>query len=276
MASYQHLITIILLLFLSSGMAGCTGGSYQQPSVSYMPRAGTSGQLEYTIVLANYRGAGSMEQAQRVQQQAQQLLSEDIWLSYQEPDTVMVNYGHFQGSDKSSQTQREWQKVKQPNFYSKLKAGAYQFSYIRELPQVDPAAPDEWNLLNSDCFYSLEIGTYFNVPDASYYNRKADAVAGVRNLRAEGKTAFFVHGQKESRVYVGCFPREAVQTFNQHGKVEITLAPLAQLMIDQYQFWLENGAKVITVQHTPQGQEFKIPRKPVLVNIDLLAEEINF
>jgi len=95
---------------------------------------------------------------------------------------LAVNYGRFANN---KQAKKAFRKVKQN--YKALRAGYLQFPYIKEIPRPNPAAPAQWDLLNNNCDFTFEIGTYFDLPEKNYYNRKQDAVNAVKKLRQEGE-----------------------------------------------------------------------------------------
>jgi hypothetical protein len=246
-----------LAWILAAGGCGGPAAAGSKPETNI----GVASKGRFTITLAQYDFEDRSENAQLLMQRAKAVLkTNEIWLD-REPDRLSVNYGHFEKNMPDSPIQRELAKIKK--IYKQLDAGPYQFCYIREVAESDPTAPREWNLLNQDCYYSLEIGTYFNVPEKEYYNRKADAVQAVKVLRESGDPAFFVHGRNESRVFIGCMP------FN-------VSEPFIKLVLRKYPFRFENGAKVYNIRQNTEGQKVRLPVDSILIEVSLLKKELPF
>ncbi|MBN1437483.1 MAG: hypothetical protein JW936_10460, partial [Sedimentisphaerales bacterium] len=247
------------------------GGGEAVPDRGRVPgrTMGASGGQDaaLTIVLAEYLPEGWYE-AQGLQARAQGVLgSSDVWL--EQTDTgVSVRYGHF---NRYEEAERAFGVVR--NNYAAMDAGGYQFCYIYNIPRPNPPIPRDWDLFENNCGYSLEIATYYNVPEEDYYDRKADAVRAVESLRAEGETAYLVHGNQESRVFVGCFPRDVVQTAYVNGELQQVVNPLVQAFINRYEYRYENGGVVYNVGHDGMGGSTRTPIRPVLVNVDTFWEE---
>jgi hypothetical protein len=70
----------------------------------------------------------------------------------------------------------------------------------------DPPAPKEWELSNDHGYWTLQIAVYKGSPQ-----RKQMAVDAVRDFRAHGVEAYYRHGDNTSEVYIGGWPRDAVQ-----------------------------------------------------------------
>lgn len=262
------LLSCLSLAYLATMLTGCggpTGSHFQSRTQANIKKT------RFTIELASYNQFDRIQLAQQLQQRAKTSLpGDDIWLDHNEQG-LSVNYGHFQNHDKA---RRQLQLVKK--YYKKLNAGQYQFCYIKIIAQPDPPAPPEWNLLYNNCHYSLEIGLYYDVPEKKYYNRKADAVQAVKNLRHDVKNAFFLHGRFQSRVYVGCFPASIKQQTYQHGKLVTTLSPFVELLIKKYPYRYENGGKIFDIIHGPNNKKIRAPRRPTLVEIDTIRHNIPF
>ncbi|MGF1633256.1 MAG: hypothetical protein ACFCVE_05345 [Phycisphaerae bacterium] len=79
-------------------------------------------------------------------------------------------------------------------------------AFFVPLEQPDPAAPPEWNLLNAQGHWSLQIAAFRDHPD-----RKQAAVESVRQARAQGIEAYYFHGPSISSVMVGSWPESAVR-----------------------------------------------------------------
>jgi hypothetical protein len=262
----------VIGLFLN----GCGGSGQGGYSSAVMPVAGSGssgGKGRFTIMLAQYTQMDQVQKAQELQQRAKKLLnSDDVWLEHS-LGSIIVNYGHFDNNTPNSQAGKELERV--VKLYSSMRAGAYQFCYIREIAPPDPPAPQEWDLLKSDCFLSLEIATYYDVPEKNYFNRKADAVQAVRNLRAEGVEAYFVHGRFESRIYAGCLPPTSLQIQWVDNERRLVWSPAAQLLRQKYQFH-DNGSKIFDVTVDRNNRKIRKPRRGVLMKVSELVREVPY
>ncbi|MBN1844310.1 MAG: hypothetical protein JW810_01420 [Sedimentisphaerales bacterium] len=256
-----------LLVWILAWGTGCGSGGGAGGILGVGPAAGSAaGRVQFTVVLAQYIQEDRNQLAGSLQVRARSLLgSDDVWMEF-EQGRLTVNYGHFDDIDKA---ERELERVR--SLYSQLGLGPsnLQFSYLRELPQPDPPAPQEWNLPFSGCSYTLEMAVFFNVPEKGYFNRKADAVQAVRNLRAEGKQAYFLHGPQASWVYVECLPPTIFQRSGDDGQVHNSLSPLVNALRKKYQYH-ENGQRIYDIARDKNGRRVRVPRLPRF--IDVLAQ----
>ncbi len=251
------------LVFLLWAGLGCGGGGYSGSSDNATESAGGGGSgAAYTIVLAQYTQIGSDYQAQELMLHAKKVLkTEDIWL-LNEKNGLYVNYGHF--SSQTGKIEREFERVKKI-YYDQIQAGPYQFCFIREIPRSStPPAPPEWNLLQNRCAATLEIGCYYNVPEKDYFSRKEDAIQAVKSLRAAGEQAFYVHGQYESRIYIGCVGKAA--------DAEKKLKSLQQKNPYRY----ENGGLVYSVIYDQNHQRIRIPHPSVIRYVEDIRRDLSF
>ena len=273
-------IFIISYLFAAaiSFIAGCNGGSGALDNTGYGTDPGGSSPSasakkgRFTIVLAQYIDYNREQRAQSLQVRAKQVLnSDDVWFEYEQP-RLSVNYGHFQ---KHKDAQKELQRTRK--LYRQLGLGPQnlQFCYLKEIPQPDPPAPEDWNLINSGCAYTLEMAVFFNIPEKNYFNRKVDAVEAVKNLRAEGKQAYYLHGPQASWVYVECLAPTIFRRMEINGKIVSSLDPLVNALLNKYQYH-ENGQRITDIGYDRNGKRFKTPRKPKFIDVAKLALEAGY
>ncbi len=223
---------VILLLGLMINL-GCDGSSRSySASPSGAPASGSSVDSpagrkgKFTILLASFTFADRITQAQALEQRAKRILqTNDIWFE-SSPGRIDVNFGSFQ-----TQKEAQRQKEKVRNVYRRLQLGPYQFCYVKEIPQPDPPARPEWNILHNRCSFSLQVGIYYNVPEKNYFRRKADAVRAVERYRKNNDPAYFYHGEHESYVLIGCL----------HAAPHTSVL---QVLRNKYPFSYENGFKV--------------------------------
>ncbi|MBN2376354.1 MAG: hypothetical protein JXD22_08130 [Sedimentisphaerales bacterium] len=268
----------IIALLLTAGCGGsggsAGGGGYGNGSKDYSgANIGLSGEpARFTISLATYTQIDKLEMAKWAQGRARQVLGNDVWLEY-ERDGISVNYGRFDKNTPGSKAQREFERVKRQ--YKQLELGKYQFCYIKELPEPDPPAPTEWNILESGCYYSLEIGVFYNVPDEQYMTCKKDAVQAVKNLRDEGEKAYFFHDRAKSFIYVGCLPESVIQYSQQGQETKTLVSPMVQMLMKKYQYH-ENGQKIYDIHYDKNNNRLRIARPPVMIQVDKLAGAVGY
>ena len=74
------------------------------------------------------------------------------------------------------------------------------------LQRPDPTAPSDWDLNNATGYWTVGIAAFSATPD-----RKARAVAAVREARKAGVDAYFFHDKNQSYVCVGLWPKSAAR-----------------------------------------------------------------
>lgn len=264
---------LILAVAVLSVAIGCQSAGRRNGSAVRMPTRTISKNTEkFTIVLAKKNAYDDLQNAQELQQRAKDIIgSADIWL-HSDAVELTINYGHFPDKNPTGKARTECKRLKE--LYKQIGFDRSQFFYISPIPQPDPSAPAAWQLFNSQCAFTLQIGTYYNVPEEDFYDRKALAVEAVKNLRESGETAFFLHGPLESSVYVSCLPTDALQPVMQNGVWVNQIAPIARARLARYEFHYENGAKIYDIGTGPQGEKIRLPRRPALIDVRMLAEHM--
>ncbi|MBN1764726.1 MAG: hypothetical protein JW860_05665 [Sedimentisphaerales bacterium] len=272
--SYFHtcfLMNMVLLGLVSCSGSGSSLRSDTPPDFANVSVDKSAPQGRLTILLAQYNQPNSISMAQRLQKRARQLLkTNDIWLSNDDLG-LAVNYGHF-NSENQAQEKLDWIRT----IYKDFQAGPWQFAYIKEIPEPDPPAPEEWNLINNYCDYTLEVDTYFDLPEQNYYDRKKDALRAVQKLRQDGVPAFFVHGQKESRVYIGCLQHSDVQNTIENGRAITRLSTTAQELQRKHPYHFQHSAQVFIVNYDDMKNKTRIPKPSVFISLDTLRGQLPF
>jgi len=259
----ERLLASWMLLLVVAGCAtvGRTTDGYTNKNIDKNNRL--------TITLGEYNYGDRTVLAQSLQRRARSLLGDDVWVQRGERG-LAVNYGHFANNKRAK---KAFRKVKKN--YKALRAGYLQFPYIKEIPRPNPAAPAQWDLLNNNCAFSFEIGTYFDLPEKNYYDRKQDAVNAVKKLRQEGETAFYVHGHTESRVYAGCFSHKDIVHKWERGRDAFIYSPVVRLFLQKYPYRYEHGAIVYHIRHD-KGKKIRTPQRPMPVEVESIRREIVF
>ena len=230
-----------------------TGGGFY--SVFENPAAVSRNPDErFTISLAIYEQEDQRQQAQQLQRRAARALNrDDVWIETI-PDGVSVNLGHYKTLAKAK---RDLPKIKV--VYATIQPGDYQFFYAKEVPEPDPPAPQEWDISSSNCFYSLQIATYYDVPESNYFSRKHDAVQAVKNLRQAGEPAYYYHGYFESLVLIGCIP-------------ENVALPIVELFRQKHPWHYENSYRVYHVTQNQNQEKVRVQDKSHIVTIADIVE----
>lgn len=83
---------------------------------------------------------------------------------------------------------------------------AFPRAVFAPLERPDPPAPSEWNLENAPGYWTVAIGVY-TVPA----QRKQAAVESVAAAREAGVEAYYFHGDSQSYVCVGTWPKAAAR-----------------------------------------------------------------
>ncbi|MCA9243203.1 MAG: hypothetical protein KDA32_04550 [Phycisphaerales bacterium] len=126
---------------------------------------------------------------------------------------------------------------------------------IRPLP-VTSRGPKEWRLENAAGYWTLQVAVFFNVEQMR--ERRYAAEEYCRLLREDGVEAYYHHGVVNSAVFVGTFPKDAIQT--RQEKNSFTGVSTAHSRIvdpdmlglqEKYPYNLQNGAVVYDLVPDP-------------------------
>ena len=130
------------------------------------------------------------------------------------------------------------------------------------LPGED-VGPPEWKLENAPGFYSVLVAVFYDVPDANYVGRKDFAVQYCKQLRDQGREAYYHHGPNRSGVTVGSFPESAIETVQQDGKDKsVVVSGRMKGIMDEFGVLAVNGLKeLVTV---PVGKKRVVRFDPKL------------
>jgi hypothetical protein len=164
----------------------------------------------YTLHCAVYTGPTHILDAKRAKDMLIRITHSNEWYIIQGAEESDLYYGFYKTFDDRSQVQE----------YTRAQADRAKVTSLVDengdaiFPQVafasinlpDPAAPRQWDLANNPGFWTLQIAVFRNSPE-----RKQAAVDAVREFRARGIEAYYRHGEGTSEVYIGSWPREAVQ-----------------------------------------------------------------
>lgn len=130
---------------------------------------------------------------------------------------------------------------------------------IRPLP-VASRGPKEWRLESAPGYWTLQVAVFFNVEQMR--ERRYAAEEYCRLLREDGVEAYYHHGVVNSAVFVGTFPRKAIQTKQERDSFTGVLTARSRIvdpdflaLQERYPHNLQNGAIVYDVTTDPAGGE---------------------
>ena len=185
-----------------------------EPAAGALPSAGAGG-AQWTLFCQAVAGPAHVEQAKAIKDQLIAATApkglKDWHVIHQESESV-VYYGFYRTiSESDSKDKKEGQRAQRDRkdisgMQDQQGNRIFDHVFFVELPAPDPVAPPEWNLLNAEGLFSLQIAAYKDSPQ-----RKEAAVEAVRQARAEGIQAYYYHGETTSSVCIGAWPRSAVR-----------------------------------------------------------------
>lgn len=180
--------------------------------VSLTPQA--QGDATLTIFCRDFTGpnhAADAQQAKAFANKAAKAEGADGNFYVVHGDNRSVLYHGFYRTDDPAVDEREANRVlrdrrliEQMTFVSSIEGPqkAFPRAIVRPLETPDPVAPSEYDLRNSDAFWTVGIATY---------TQKQAAVDSVLDARRQGFEAYYLHKGNFSYVTIGAWPREAVR-----------------------------------------------------------------
>ncbi len=144
------------------------------------------------------------------------------------------------------------------------------YATVEELPLYRSAHP-EWDLNDADGYWTLHVAVFYN--EGPITNRRQLAEDYCRALREDGEQAFFHHAAVRSSVYIGLFPKEAVQVVREADPltgiptvknkiVDPRLLDLQRRFPESYQ----NGQRLVSLVPDPAtGKTFRVPTESFIV-----------
>lgn len=132
----------------------------------------------------------------------------------------------------------------------------------------------EWDLNNADGYWSLHVAVFYNTETMT--GRRSSAEEYCRILRAQGEEAYFHHGGANSSVYIGAFPKSAVQEVREEdaiaGRVSTVnriVDPRLQELMKRFPNSLHNGHEMYEIVRNPRTGEIEeripTPSFPVIM-----------
>jgi hypothetical protein len=206
MFSHRRTSSILLICLLVSGLTFAKPkAAADRPVDPSIPPS----DAQFTLYCQAVAGPAHVEQANIAKESLLKMTGMKDWYIVHQEGQSIIYYGFYRSIDdpKDKDTARAQADRKK---IDALKDAAGNKVFDRplfvQIDSPDPAAPQEWNLLNSKGYWSLQIGAYKDSPQ-----RKQMAVEAVRDARKRGIEAYYYHGETTSSVCIGAWPRDAVR-----------------------------------------------------------------
>ena len=240
------------LIALAAAAAGCQTDGRLDLFSSVKPAS--QDRDEYTILL--YMLA-TPDHTVRIQTYKDQTERDTHWTGLfvvDKPDHSNLCWGRYSTPAAAARDLAKAKKYRSPTGVL-----VYAKAMVLPLPGKEPGPP-EWNLRNAKGAYTLVIATFYDVPDANYFGRKANAVEYCRQLRQGGQEAYYLHGPVVSSVTIGTFPESALGMANIGGRLIPEIRDPGMLAAQrQHPHLAVNGRQQITLRADASGQAQKIP-----------------
>ena len=259
--------TAIAVLLLATAASPASAGIEDW----FKPKHDTSGGAKegnFTILLYICRGDGMphTEQAKLYKANTEKYAKWDNLFIVHKEDHSLLFWGKYARLDDA---QPNLKKAKE--YLTPAKIKVYAKAIIVPLPGKEDVGPPEWNLDNTDpnYAYTVLVAEFHDVPEEDYVGRRDFAVLYCKQLRDEGRLAFYRHGEIESVVTVGLFKKAAITDTPKDDKIIRTINdPLIPKLLDQFPKLAINGCeKILTIVDPKTKQLRKIPASTYLTPI---------
>lgn len=206
----------------------------------------------YTLHCATFSGLTHIEDAKRVKEIMIRSTGSKDWYVVHGSDESDLYYGFYKTFDDRSQlnefNRAQNDKAKVASLVNNDGENLFPNVMFTSINTPDPPAPKAWDLSSNPGYWTLQIAVYRGSP-----LRKQMAVDAVKGFRAEGIEAYYRHGPTTSEVYIGSWPREAVQ--EQEASSAQTDDPNQSLLVVPGP--LPNGVDPDNL-HDGQGRKMKV------------------
>ena len=135
------------------------------------------------------------------------------------------------------------------------------------------SVPAEWNLLKAKGYWSLQVGVFYNQNEMR--QRRYAAEQYCKLLRDQGQEAYYHHGSERSAVFVGVYPKEALQSVRSTNALT-GLPEFSMRIVDERMLAaqrrnpnnIENGAIAYDIEtNRENGEKQRVPRPSFAVEI---------
>lgn len=250
------LATWLLLALLTASMAGCHRGMSMSKSETPAPPAAQNKE-HYTILLETFVREGHAQEAER----------------YRIETAKHTGWQGLYVVDKKDHSELYWGKYRTLKEAEKNLALAKAFTapvggyklYVKAIvvPLEDPdVGSPEYNLANAQGYYTVLVAVFYDVPEASYFGRKQNAVEYCQQLRGRFQEAYYYHDPTRSAVTVGRFAKSAVRIEMVNGvEKPLIVDPRMQAVIDEFNCLAVNGRKEMLLSPIKEKRELKADPK---------------
>jgi hypothetical protein len=172
--------------------------------------ANAAKEPQWTLYCQAIGGPAHVEQAKSAKEQLiKQSKLKDWYVIHQDTESI-IYYGYYRTiNDPKDKKESERAQRDRKEIGTLADASGnllFDHCFFVEITAPDPTAPPEWNLLNAEGYWSLQIAAYKDSP-----HRKEAALEAVKAAREQGLPAYFYHGETTSSVCIGAWPRAAVK-----------------------------------------------------------------
>jgi len=196
-------ILALTAVALAALAAGCDDSKKtMNTDGTFVPAAG---EEAHTILLYSFAGANHVREAKSFKLKAAKYTQWTDLFVIHEADRSALYWGKYPNT-KAAQTNLRRAK----NYRTPAKVPVFAKALVVMLPGSE-VGPRQWNLAYVDGAYTVAIAVFYDVPKDNYFGRKKYAVMYCRQLRQQGKEAYFRHGPARSTVTIGAFPESAIQ-----------------------------------------------------------------
>lgn len=148
----------------------------------------------------------------------------------------------------------------------------FELATMSTLPAGSGVRPD-WLLRGASGYWSLQVAVFYD--EGEFRERRQAAEQYCKLLRDQGEEAYLDHGDVNSIVCVGSFPKEAIQGFQRKhpltGIVEFTERIVDERMLalqKKFPHNLHNGATFYEIRRDPRtGEKIRDPHTSFAVKI---------
>jgi hypothetical protein len=162
----------------------------------------------WTILCDKVEGPAHVAQAGMIKSRLIQSTGSNDWYVIHTEAESSIYYGYYRDMDNPAEKKRaDTDRARIAALADARGNPLIRATVLVPIAPPDPEAPADLNLLNTpqDAYWTIEIATF-----AGDAKRKEAAVQAVRELRAQGKPAYYFHGETASSVCVGAWKRTAV------------------------------------------------------------------
>ncbi len=200
---------LLIVAGLTAGLIGCDGsGSLQSDSgtTSETPsEIKPSPEARYTLLLKTFSQSNHVEQASRYKLNTEKLAGWDGLYIEIDDDHSALYWGKYATIEDTKKN------LKRAHEYTTPFGVTVYLAAVAIPIEKDVQAPPQWDLRIAPGVYTVLVAEFYDVPDRDYYGRKQFAVEYCRQLRGQGKRAFYHHGLAKSQVTVGAFGATAAK-----------------------------------------------------------------